>query len=90
MRLLLAEDDPDNRDVEVTLLKEAGFLVDTIGAILKPRTGDERQHRIIHGMHLVCIMFRHIVHKSSVIHKVLPAVFDRSDENPDCAICAPE
>ncbi len=29
VRLLLAEDDPDNRDVEETLLKEAGFLVET-------------------------------------------------------------
>jgi CheY-like chemotaxis protein len=28
-RLLLAEDDPDNRDVERTLLQEAGFLVET-------------------------------------------------------------
>ena len=29
IRLLLAEDDPDNRDVETTLLREAGFLVET-------------------------------------------------------------
>ncbi len=29
MRLLLVEDDPDNRDVERTLLEEAGFTVDT-------------------------------------------------------------
>ena len=29
VRLLLAEDDPDNRDVEKALLREAGFLVDT-------------------------------------------------------------
>jgi len=29
LRLLLAEDDPDNRDVEMALLREAGFLVET-------------------------------------------------------------
>ena len=29
MRLLLVEDDPDNRDVERTLLEEAGFIVET-------------------------------------------------------------
>ena len=29
MRILLVEDDPDNRDVEKTLLEEAGFIVDT-------------------------------------------------------------
>ncbi|MBR3556950.1 MAG: amino acid permease [Oscillospiraceae bacterium] len=29
VRLLLAEDDPDNRNVETALLQEAGFLVDT-------------------------------------------------------------
>ncbi len=29
IRLLLAEDDPDNRTVEETLLKESGFLVET-------------------------------------------------------------
>ena len=29
LRLLLAEDDPDNRDVETALLREAGFLVET-------------------------------------------------------------
>ena len=28
--------------------------------------------------------------KSSVIHKVLPVFFEQSDENSDCAICAPE
>ena len=31
VRLLLAEDDPDNLDVEVALLREAGFLVETAG-----------------------------------------------------------
>ncbi len=30
MRLLLAEDDPDNRDVARTLLEEAGFTVETV------------------------------------------------------------
>ena len=49
-----------------------------------------RQHRTIHGTHLACIIFRHIVQKSSAIHQVLPAVFDQSDENSACAICAPE
>jgi len=49
-----------------------------------------RQHRTIHGTHLACIMFRQLAQKSSAIHKVLPAVFEQSDENSDCVICAPE
>ncbi len=48
------------------------------------------QHRIIHGTHLACILFRHIAQKSSVIRQVLPAFFGQSAEKSDCAICAPE
>ncbi len=51
---------------------------------------DFRQHRIIPGTYLTCRIFRHIVQKYSAIHKVLPAFFEQSDENPDGAIYAPE
>ena len=49
-----------------------------------------RQYRIIPGTHLACIIFRHIARKPWLIQQVFPAVFRRSDENSDCAICAPE
>ena len=42
------------------------------------------------GTHLACRIFRHIAQKSSAIHKVFPQIFGQSDENSDCAICAPE
>jgi|GEM_PF-4573907 len=48
------------------------------------------QHRTSSGTHLACISFLHIARKSSAIHQVFPAVFRRSEENSDCAICAPE
>ena len=51
---------------------------------------DLRQHRIIRGTHLACIIFRHIARKSWPIQEVFPAIFRQSDENSDCAICAPE
>ncbi len=35
-------------------------------------------------------MFRHIARKSWTIQEVFPAIFRQSDENSDCAICAPE
>jgi hypothetical protein len=35
-------------------------------------------------------MFRHIVRKFWPIQEVFPAIFSQSDENSDCAICAPE
>ena len=48
-----------------------------------------RKYRIIPGTHLACIIFRHIARKPWQIQQVFPAVFRQSDENSDCAICAP-
>ncbi|MBR3555568.1 MAG: hypothetical protein IKN89_06625, partial [Oscillospiraceae bacterium] len=42
------------------------------------------------GTHPACIMFRHIARKSWPIQEVFPTIFRQSDENSDCAICAPE
>ncbi|MBR3556795.1 MAG: hypothetical protein IKN89_12860, partial [Oscillospiraceae bacterium] len=44
---------------------------------------------LVHGTHPACIMFRHIARKSWPIQEVFPAIFRQSDENSDCAICAP-
>ncbi|MBO4330565.1 MAG: hypothetical protein J5827_00655, partial [Oscillospiraceae bacterium] len=59
-------------------------------SILYGWSGIIRRHRTFPGTRLACIIFRHIAQKSSATHNVLTAVFDRSDENSDFVIRAPE
>ncbi len=59
-------------------------------ALSKLKPENLGQHRIIPGTYPTCRIFRHIVQKYSAIHKVLPAFFEQSDENPDGALYAPE